>query len=122
MADLAQREELQKLFDAQPGYVGSRGVPELEGIGNYNLDIKKTAGSNVTSHRLWFFDSRSYTYYGENGTSTGAYGQVLDKQLSKYSHGDDADRHRLVQANVRQQSGQDQSHGAFSRRNAQAYI
>ena len=88
------------MFDAQPGYVGSRGVPELEGIGNYNLDIKKSAGSSVTSHRLWFFDSRSYTYYGENGTSTGAYGQVLGKQLSKSVCRDDAHQERLVQANV----------------------
>ena len=79
----AQREELQRILNAQPGYIGTRGLPELDGIGNYALNIQRAPGSNETAHKLWFFDSRSYTYYANNGSATGAYGQVMQSQLSE---------------------------------------
>lgn len=72
-------------MDIQPGYVGSRGPTELDGIGNFKLDIVKKRGSKEVKHNLWFFDSRSYTYFGENGTTTGAYGQVKRSQVEWYT-------------------------------------
>lgn len=78
------REELQLFTSYQPGYVGSRGVPELDGIGNYQVDILKRNGAAEVAHKLWFFDSRSYTYLGVNGSTSGAYGQVEDSQVNWY--------------------------------------
>ncbi len=80
---LLQREELQRILNAQPGYIGSRGETSLDGIGNYVLNIMQSPGSSQVAHKLWFFDSRSYTYYGSNGSATGAYGQVMQSQLGK---------------------------------------
>ncbi|WVW85879.1 hypothetical protein I302_107917 [Kwoniella bestiolae CBS 10118] len=83
------REEIQRAMDIQPGFVGSRGLNQLDGIGNYKLDITKSKDSEDIAHRLWFFDSRSYTYFG-NGTNSGDYGRVEQSQVDWYSANADA--------------------------------
>jgi hypothetical protein len=67
-----------------PNFVGSRGLPELDGIGTYKLDIHQNASSDEVAHKLWFFDSRSYTYFSNNGSNSGAYGQVEQSQVDWY--------------------------------------
>ncbi|WVQ99809.1 hypothetical protein IAU59_006951 [Kwoniella sp. CBS 9459] len=79
------REELQRAMDIQPGFLGSRGLNHLDGIGNYKLDILASADSGEKKHSLWFFDSRSYTYLAENGTASGNYGMVEQSQVDWYA-------------------------------------
>lgn len=54
-------------------------------MGNYQVDIVKSDESDEIAHRLWFFDSRSYTYLGVNGSTSGAYGGVEKSQIDWYS-------------------------------------
>ena len=75
------REELQREASRLPGYVGSR-VPWVDGMSNYVVDI--WAGDE-SKHKLWFFDSRSYEYFGNNGSSTGQYGGVHESQVAWFA-------------------------------------
>ncbi|KAI5481706.1 hypothetical protein MNV49_002932 [Pseudohyphozyma bogoriensis] len=50
-------EELMRIYQNVPGFIGSRGEASLPGIGNYELTIKKSAKSKDDAFRLWFFDS-----------------------------------------------------------------
>ena len=63
------RDELQYMIDKHPGFVGSRGLAELDGVGNHKLELKKCPGSDETAHNLWFFDSRNYGYLANNGSA-----------------------------------------------------
>ena len=75
------REELQLWMSRLPGFIGSRGPAELDGFGNYHVDIAKSSTDDEILHKLWFFDSRAYTFFGNNGSSTGAYGGVHANQV-----------------------------------------
>ncbi|ORX40150.1 Metallo-dependent phosphatase-like protein [Kockovaella imperatae] len=72
------REELQREMSRLPGYVGSN-VASLDGQGNYQLDILDRDGDSKM--KLWFFDSRSYTYFPLNGSTTGQSGGVHRNQV-----------------------------------------
>ncbi|OCF30843.1 hypothetical protein I316_07476 [Kwoniella heveanensis BCC8398] len=93
------REDLQRTMDIQPGFVGSRGLNHLDGIGNDKLDIYADAinqPGSAKKHSLWFFDSRSYTYLAENGTASGNYGTVEQSQVDWYAANADSSVNALA--------------------------
>ena len=80
------REELQLWMSRLPGFIGSRGPAELDGFGNFHVDIAKSPTEEEVFHKLWFFDSRAYTFFGNNGSNTGAYGGVHTNQVQWFTN------------------------------------
>jgi hypothetical protein len=53
------REDIFTYLETLPGFMGSKGPPEITGTGNYILPIARAAGDSIAA-LLWFFDSNAY--------------------------------------------------------------